>query len=50
MSLDTTHMLGKKYPVTAYVTPEVFAKIEEKRGDVARSYFVGKLISEVMGE
>ena len=50
MADDTNHMLGNKYPVTAYVDPDVFHKIEEKRGDVPRSAFVAKLITKVMNQ
>lgn len=40
----TTSMIGERYPVVTYVSPETFHKIEAMRGDVSRSRFVGKLI------
>lgn len=41
-------MIGQKYSVTAYVDPETFVKIEEQRGDVKRSTYLGKLISRTL--
>lgn len=41
-------MIGQKFAVTAYVDPETFQQIEEKRGDVTRSTYLGKLITKIM--
>lgn len=41
-------MIGQKYSVTAYVDPETFDRIEEERGDVKRSTYLSKLITNVM--
>lgn len=40
--------VGNKFSVIAYVDPETFQQIEEKRGDVKRSTYLGKIISNIM--
>jgi|GEM_PF-1607764 len=42
----TPNLIGERLPVMAYVSPETFQKIEDMRGDVSRSRFVGKMIKE----
>lgn len=46
--MTTKTMIGQKFSVTAYVDPETFERIEEKRGDVKRSTFLSKLITNIM--
>jgi hypothetical protein len=41
-------MIGQKFAVTAYVDPETFQRIEERRGDVTRSTYLGKQIAKMM--
>jgi len=41
-------MIGQKFAVTAYVDPETFQRIEERRGDVTRSTYMGKLITKII--
>jgi hypothetical protein len=41
-------MIGQKFAVTAYIKPETFQKIEAQRGDVTRSTYISKLISNMM--
>jgi hypothetical protein len=48
MAEHNKSMSGNKYPVTAYVDTETFLKIEEMRGDVPRSAFLGKLITKIV--
>jgi hypothetical protein len=43
-------LVGDKFPVMAYIDPAVFMKIEEIRGDVPRSKFIGKLIQKSIKE
>jgi hypothetical protein len=48
MESITTNMIGERFPVMAYVDPETFLKIEQQRGDVPRSRYVGKLLKKTM--
>jgi len=38
--------IGERYPIISYVDPVTFLRIEEMRGDVSRSRFVGKMIQK----
>jgi hypothetical protein len=42
----TPNLIGERLPVMAYVSPETFQRIEDMRGDVSRSRFIGKLIQK----
>jgi hypothetical protein len=44
------HMVGNKFPVMAYIDQTVLLEIEEMRGDVPRSKFIGKLIQKSIQE
>jgi chromosome segregation and condensation protein ScpB len=46
MSNSLPNLIGERFPVISYVDPATFQKIEELRGDVSRSRFVGKLIQK----
>lgn len=40
--------VGNRFSVVAYVTPDIYEKIETQRGDVKRSTFLGKIISRTL--
>lgn len=44
----TPNLIGERLPVMAYVDPETFMKIEQRRGDVTRSKYVSKLLKNIM--
>jgi hypothetical protein len=44
----TPNMIGERLPVMAYIDIQTFMRIEEKRGDVSRSRFVGKLLKKII--
>ena len=46
MSNDAPTMIGDRFSIISYVDPATFKKIEELRGDVSRSRYVGKLIQK----
>ena len=46
MSNDTQNMIGDKFSIISYVDPATFKKIEELRGDISRSRFIGRLIQK----
>jgi len=46
----THRLIGDRYSVVAYVDPVTFSKIEECRGDVSRSRFVGKLLKKIIDQ
>lgn len=48
MTEAVKNKVGNRFSVTAYVDPETFHRIEERRGDVTRSTFLGKLISRTL--
>lgn len=48
MSNDTPTMIGERFSIISYVDPVTFKKIEELRGDVSRSRFVGKMIKKAL--
>ncbi|HEY3361091.1 MAG TPA: hypothetical protein VGK06_04475 [Methanosarcina sp.] len=48
MESITTNMVGERFPVMAYVDPATFNKIEQQRGDVSRSRYVGKILMKAL--
>lgn len=49
MDRVTNNFRGFKEPVTVYVYPDVYRRIEEERGLVKRSTYVEMLLEEVLG-
>ena len=46
----TPNLIGERLPVMAYVDPETFMKIEQQRGDIARSKYVSKILKKMMNQ
>jgi hypothetical protein len=42
------NLIGERLPIVTYVDPVTFQKIEDLRGDVSRSRFVGKIIQKAL--
>jgi len=49
MDKNDKNFRGFKEPVTVYVYPDVYRRIEEERGLVKRSTYVEMLLEEVLG-
>jgi len=49
MDKSDKNFRGFKEPVTVYVYPDVYRRIEEERGLVKRSTYVEMLLEEVLG-
>lgn len=41
-------MFSERFPIIAYVDFATFKKVEEMRGDVSRSRFIGKIIQKAV--
>jgi hypothetical protein len=50
MESTIPNMIGERLPVMAYVDPDTFIKIEQQRGDVARSKYVSKLLQKIINQ
>ena len=48
MESMTPNLIGERLPVMAYVDVATFMKIEQQRGDVARSKYVSKILKQIM--
>jgi hypothetical protein len=41
-------MFGERLQVSTYLDPETFMKLENMRGDVSRSRYVGKILMKAL--
>jgi hypothetical protein len=48
MDTYSPKMFGDKIQIAAYVDPATYNKLEQMRGDVSRSRFIGKMIKKVI--
>lgn len=46
MENNIRNLTGIRFPIIAYVDTATFKKIEEQRGDIPRSRFIGKIIQK----